>query len=289
MLCSQEKPDCSAACTNVKFIVQAAIPKRVRVCVCYSYRNLATEHESLMQKYLHLLQIVETEKTVAKQLRQQIEDGEIEIERLKSEVSPRQCKQIHNIIQVRTNFDTTVAQPQLNLNTTQRNHLNDKITGFTWRTCREICFEIILFKFKSWLIIMQFRYFSVCKNNPGGLTKMLTMQSGSIQIKKNLSQIQNQIFNIQTFKLFSSSEIFPRSSPGLLDSSGRDSTDVSLVLFLLPDPILKSAPCVTRQQIERKFGIVPATQPKELFRFILLIFISHNSGFIYMLKAVNRD
>lgn len=58
------------------------------VCVCSvrSYRNLATEHETLMQKYLHLLQIVETEKTVAKQLRQQIEDGEIEIERLKSEV-----------------------------------------------------------------------------------------------------------------------------------------------------------------------------------------------------------
>ncbi|XP_045141627.1 ras-specific guanine nucleotide-releasing factor 1 [Echinops telfairi] len=40
-----------------------------------------------MQKYLHLLQIVETEKTVAKQLRQQIEDGEIEIERLKAEVT----------------------------------------------------------------------------------------------------------------------------------------------------------------------------------------------------------
>jgi len=66
----------------------------VYVCVCIymcacsvcSYRNLATEHETLMQKYLHLLQIVETEKTVAKQLRQQIEDGEIEIERLKSEV-----------------------------------------------------------------------------------------------------------------------------------------------------------------------------------------------------------
>lgn len=56
------------------------------VCL-YSYRNLATEHETLMQKYLHLLQIVETEKTVAKQLRQQIEDGEIEIERLKSEVT----------------------------------------------------------------------------------------------------------------------------------------------------------------------------------------------------------
>lgn len=54
--------------------------------VCRSYRNLATEHEALMQKYLHLLQIVETEKTVAKQLRQQIDDGEIEIERLKAEV-----------------------------------------------------------------------------------------------------------------------------------------------------------------------------------------------------------
>lgn len=43
-----------------------------------------------MQKYLHLLQIVETEKTVAKQLRQQIEDGEIEIERLKAEVTAGQ-------------------------------------------------------------------------------------------------------------------------------------------------------------------------------------------------------
>ncbi|XP_038179339.1 ras-specific guanine nucleotide-releasing factor 1 isoform X2 [Arvicola amphibius] len=52
-----------------------------------SYRTLATEHEALMQKYLHLLQIVETEKTVAKQLRQQIEDGQIEIERLKAEIA----------------------------------------------------------------------------------------------------------------------------------------------------------------------------------------------------------
>lgn len=52
-----------------------------------SYRTLATEHEALMQKYLHLLQVVETEKTVAKQLRQQIEDGEMEIERLKAEVT----------------------------------------------------------------------------------------------------------------------------------------------------------------------------------------------------------
>ncbi|XP_060709320.1 ras-specific guanine nucleotide-releasing factor 1 isoform X2 [Hemiscyllium ocellatum] len=40
-----------------------------------------------MQKYLHLLQIVETEKTVAKRLRHQIEDQEIEVERLKSEIA----------------------------------------------------------------------------------------------------------------------------------------------------------------------------------------------------------
>ncbi|KAM4036796.1 ras-specific guanine nucleotide-releasing factor 1 isoform 2-T2 [Anomaloglossus baeobatrachus] len=52
-----------------------------------SYKTLVTEHEALMQKYLHLLQIVETEKTVAKQLRQQIEDGEVEVERLKSEIA----------------------------------------------------------------------------------------------------------------------------------------------------------------------------------------------------------
>ncbi|XP_069322617.1 ras-specific guanine nucleotide-releasing factor 1 isoform X2 [Eulemur rufifrons] len=52
-----------------------------------SYRALATEHEALMQKHLHLLQIVETEKTVARQLRRQIEDGEVEIERLKAEIA----------------------------------------------------------------------------------------------------------------------------------------------------------------------------------------------------------
>ncbi|XP_075431514.1 ras-specific guanine nucleotide-releasing factor 1 isoform X2 [Ascaphus truei] len=52
-----------------------------------SYKTLVTEHEALMQKYLHLLQIVDTEKTVAKQLRHQIEDGEVEVERLKSEIA----------------------------------------------------------------------------------------------------------------------------------------------------------------------------------------------------------
>lgn len=48
-----------------------------------------------MQKYLHLLQIVETEKTVAKQLRQQIEDGEVEVERLKSEVGTSYNETVH--------------------------------------------------------------------------------------------------------------------------------------------------------------------------------------------------
>ena len=71
----------------------------------HSYRTLATEHEALMQKYLHLLQVVETEKTVAKQLRQQIEDGEIEIERLKAEVTaPRPA---HNARLLRIGGHTT--------------------------------------------------------------------------------------------------------------------------------------------------------------------------------------
>jgi hypothetical protein len=39
-----------------------------------------------MQKYIHLVQIVETEKIAANQLRHQLEDQDTEIERLKSEV-----------------------------------------------------------------------------------------------------------------------------------------------------------------------------------------------------------
>ena len=45
------------------------------------------EREVLMQKYIHLVQIMETEKVAANQLRTQLEDQETEIERLKSEVS----------------------------------------------------------------------------------------------------------------------------------------------------------------------------------------------------------
>ncbi|XP_043564174.1 ras-specific guanine nucleotide-releasing factor 2 isoform X1 [Chiloscyllium plagiosum] len=51
-----------------------------------SYCDLLIEREVLMQKYIHLVQIVETEKIAAHQLRQQLEDQDTEIERLKAEI-----------------------------------------------------------------------------------------------------------------------------------------------------------------------------------------------------------
>ncbi|XP_041424543.1 ras-specific guanine nucleotide-releasing factor 2 isoform X2 [Xenopus laevis] len=51
-----------------------------------SYSDVLIEREVLMQKYIHLVQIVETEKVAANQLRQQLEDQDTEIERLKSEI-----------------------------------------------------------------------------------------------------------------------------------------------------------------------------------------------------------
>ncbi|CAO2593012.1 Ras-specific guanine nucleotide-releasing factor 2 [Lemmus lemmus] len=51
-----------------------------------SYADILIEREVLMQKYIHLVQIVETEKIAANQLRQQLEDQDTEIERLKSEI-----------------------------------------------------------------------------------------------------------------------------------------------------------------------------------------------------------
>ncbi|XP_078531441.1 ras-specific guanine nucleotide-releasing factor 2 isoform X1 [Lissotriton helveticus] len=51
-----------------------------------SYSDILIEREVLMQKYIHLVQIVETEKVAANQLRQQLEDQDTEIERLKSEI-----------------------------------------------------------------------------------------------------------------------------------------------------------------------------------------------------------
>uniref|UniRef100_A0A8C7CM98 Ras protein specific guanine nucleotide releasing factor 2 n=1 Tax=Oncorhynchus kisutch TaxID=8019 RepID=A0A8C7CM98_ONCKI len=51
-----------------------------------SYSDIIIEREVLMQKYIHLVQIVETEKVAANQLRTQLEDQDTEIERLKGEV-----------------------------------------------------------------------------------------------------------------------------------------------------------------------------------------------------------
>lgn len=52
----------------------------------FSYSDIIIEREVLMQKYIHLVQIVETEKVAANQLRTQLEDQDTEIERLKAEV-----------------------------------------------------------------------------------------------------------------------------------------------------------------------------------------------------------
>lgn len=64
----------------------------------FSYSDILIEREVLMQKYIHLVQIVETEKIAANQLRHQLEDQDTEIERLKSEVSARAIKQSLNYI-----------------------------------------------------------------------------------------------------------------------------------------------------------------------------------------------
>uniref|UniRef100_A0A670J3S6 Ras protein specific guanine nucleotide releasing factor 2 n=1 Tax=Podarcis muralis TaxID=64176 RepID=A0A670J3S6_PODMU len=58
-----------------------------------SYSDILIEREVLMQKYIHLVQIVETEKISANQLRHQLEDQDTEIERLKSEVSLNKTKE----------------------------------------------------------------------------------------------------------------------------------------------------------------------------------------------------
>ncbi|XP_029025004.1 ras-specific guanine nucleotide-releasing factor 2 isoform X6 [Betta splendens] len=52
-----------------------------------SYSDIIIEREILMQKYIHLVQIMETEKIAANQLRTQLEDQDTEIERLKGEIA----------------------------------------------------------------------------------------------------------------------------------------------------------------------------------------------------------
>ncbi|XP_042344097.1 ras-specific guanine nucleotide-releasing factor 2 isoform X3 [Plectropomus leopardus] len=51
-----------------------------------SYSDIIIEREVLRQKYFHLVQVVETEKVAANQLRTQLEDQDTEIERLKAEI-----------------------------------------------------------------------------------------------------------------------------------------------------------------------------------------------------------
>lgn len=57
-----------------------------------------------MQKYIHLVQIMETEKIAANQLRTQLEDQDTEIERLKAEVTTEHLcahARIHSFVQAR--------------------------------------------------------------------------------------------------------------------------------------------------------------------------------------------
>ncbi|TNM92100.1 hypothetical protein fugu_019112 [Takifugu bimaculatus] len=68
---TEEEADCNEW---VEYIQQA------------SYSDIIIEREILMQKYIHLVQIMETEKVAANQLRTQLEDQETEIERLKAEI-----------------------------------------------------------------------------------------------------------------------------------------------------------------------------------------------------------
>ncbi|XP_031157077.1 ras-specific guanine nucleotide-releasing factor 2 isoform X7 [Sander lucioperca] len=68
---TEEESDCNEW---VEYIQQA------------SYSDIIIEREILMQKYIHLVQIMETEKIAANQLRTQLEDQDTEIERLKAEI-----------------------------------------------------------------------------------------------------------------------------------------------------------------------------------------------------------
>lgn len=63
-----------------------ALPFICFLCAALSYSDIIIEREILMQKYIHLVQIMETEKVAANQLRTQLEDQDTEIERLKAEV-----------------------------------------------------------------------------------------------------------------------------------------------------------------------------------------------------------
>lgn len=69
-----------------KILYYTFFPSHLLICLHGSYSDIIIEREVLMQKYIHLVQIVETEKVAANQLRTQLEDQDTEIERLKAEV-----------------------------------------------------------------------------------------------------------------------------------------------------------------------------------------------------------
>lgn len=75
-----------------------------------SYSDIIIEREILMQKYIHLVQIMETEKVAANQLHTQLEDQNTEIERLKAEVcasaSTSVCACIHKATHCHTRLCT---------------------------------------------------------------------------------------------------------------------------------------------------------------------------------------
>lgn len=54
--------------------------------VCYSFNKLLAQKEELEQKHLHLLQIVESEKTAKWQYTRQCEELTDEIKQLRTEV-----------------------------------------------------------------------------------------------------------------------------------------------------------------------------------------------------------
>uniref|UniRef100_A0A8B9H0E9 Ras protein-specific guanine nucleotide-releasing factor 2a n=1 Tax=Astyanax mexicanus TaxID=7994 RepID=A0A8B9H0E9_ASTMX len=72
---------------------EAECDEWVEVIQQASYSDIIIEREVLMQKYIHLVQIVETEKVAANQLRTQLEDQDTEIERLKAEVPLNKTKE----------------------------------------------------------------------------------------------------------------------------------------------------------------------------------------------------
>lgn len=77
-----------------------------------SYADILIEREVLMQKYIHLVQIVETEKIAANQLRHQLEDQDTEIERLKSEVFPsrRFCRTVSCLLSLPHDYLSNIQE-----------------------------------------------------------------------------------------------------------------------------------------------------------------------------------